>query len=450
MDGFTRVEVDGSSADLHALRALADQMHLNPRRRVIPDRAVFKCRQVEVCSEFAIDAGEQVEVETGRHSRGVIIGRHQDVSVLAQVDADQELACIAKQVARRRHEAEDVLIGLASSGVHANGYSLVRKGVEQAGLGGTDAAPFGGGTMGDAFLAPTRIYVKAALAALYAALVLPRQGFMFGMIYGAALFEKLGLPVVRKTPKGQPSTAEDVLQELATDYQLPGLILEYRSVSKLKSTYTDKLPQQINPRTGRVRLRLTGCCQAVDLQSKLLTFLKRRDMMSFRTSGLAALCATAVAFPAFAGDASSIKIEDPYARVSSASAKSGAAFLVIQNTGATDDRLIAAQSDVAKKTELHTHKQDANGVMRMIHVEEGFAVPAGETHALARGGDHVMFLGLTRELAHGDELELTLVFENAGEVTVTVPVDLERNPMRQQMQGHGHMNHGTMGNAASD
>jgi DNA polymerase-1 len=80
------------------------------------------------------------------------------------------------------------------------------------------------------------------------------------------LFEKLGLPVVRKTPKGQPSTAEDVLQELATDYQLPGLILEYRSVSKLKSTYTDKLPQQINPRTGRVH---TSYHQAVAATGRL-------------------------------------------------------------------------------------------------------------------------------------------------------------------------------------
>ena len=65
-------------------------------------------------------------------------------------------------------------------------------------------------------------------------------------------FEKLQLPVIRKTPKGQPSTAEDVLQTLAEDYQLPQLILEYRSLSKLKSTYTDKLPQQVNPQTGRV------------------------------------------------------------------------------------------------------------------------------------------------------------------------------------------------------
>ena len=66
------------------------------------------------------------------------------------------------------------------------------------------------------------------------------------------LFEKQGLPVIRKTPKGQPSTAEDVLQELAQDYELPSLILEYRSLSKLKSTYTDKLPLQVDSNSGRV------------------------------------------------------------------------------------------------------------------------------------------------------------------------------------------------------
>ena len=80
------------------------------------------------------------------------------------------------------------------------------------------------------------------------------------------LFGQLGLPVVRKTPKGQPSTAEDVLQELADEYDLPRIILEYRSVSKLKSTYTDKLPKQIDPQTGRVH---TSYHQAVAATGRL-------------------------------------------------------------------------------------------------------------------------------------------------------------------------------------
>jgi DNA polymerase-1 len=80
------------------------------------------------------------------------------------------------------------------------------------------------------------------------------------------LFEKMNLPVVRKTPTGQPSTAEDVLEELAESYPLPKLILEHRSLSKLKSTYTDKLPEQINPRTGRVH---TSYHQAVAATGRL-------------------------------------------------------------------------------------------------------------------------------------------------------------------------------------
>ncbi|MCB1615392.1 MAG: DNA polymerase I [Pseudomonadales bacterium] len=80
------------------------------------------------------------------------------------------------------------------------------------------------------------------------------------------LFNKLGLPVIKKTPKGQPSTAEPVLQELALDYPLPKLILEYRSLSKLKSTYTDKLPQMIHPGTGRIH---TSYHQAVTATGRL-------------------------------------------------------------------------------------------------------------------------------------------------------------------------------------
>ena len=82
------------------------------------------------------------------------------------------------------------------------------------------------------------------------------------------LFEKLSLPVIKKTAKGQPSTAEPVLQALASDYgeELPRVILEYRSLSKLKSTYTDALPQQIDPNTGRIH---TSYNQAVTATGRL-------------------------------------------------------------------------------------------------------------------------------------------------------------------------------------
>ncbi|WIO74237.1 DNA polymerase I [Porticoccaceae bacterium LTM1] len=83
---------------------------------------------------------------------------------------------------------------------------------------------------------------------------------------GAILFDKLQLPVLKKTAKGAPSTKEEVLQELALDYPLPKLLMEHRSLSKLKSTYTDKLPEMVNPATGRVH---TSYHQAVTATGRL-------------------------------------------------------------------------------------------------------------------------------------------------------------------------------------
>ena len=83
---------------------------------------------------------------------------------------------------------------------------------------------------------------------------------------GEILFNQLELPILRKTPKGAPSTAEEVLSELALDYPLPAVLMEYRSLSKLKSTYTDKLPEMIDPRSGRVH---TSYHQAVTATGRL-------------------------------------------------------------------------------------------------------------------------------------------------------------------------------------
>jgi DNA polymerase-1 len=83
---------------------------------------------------------------------------------------------------------------------------------------------------------------------------------------GEIFFEKLKLPVVKKTPSGSPSTDEEVLQKLAEDYPLPKLLLDYRGLSKLKSTYTDKLPKMVNPNTGRVH---TNYAQAVAVTGRL-------------------------------------------------------------------------------------------------------------------------------------------------------------------------------------
>ena len=96
----------------------------------------------------------------------------------------------------------------------------------------------------------------------------------------AILFEKLDLPVLRKTPKGQPSTAEDVLEELGRDYEIPALLMEHRSLNKLMSTYIDKLPQEIDPDTGRVH---TSYQQAVASTGRLSSTSPNLQNIPIRT-----------------------------------------------------------------------------------------------------------------------------------------------------------------------
>lgn len=157
---------------------------------------------------------------------------------------------------------------------------------------------------------------------------------------------------------------------------------------------------------------------------------------------LAAIAATTLAATAAFAQVG-VHVNDPYARASTAMSASGAAFMVIENHASTDDRLIDARSDVAQRVELHTHEEDANGVMRMIHVEEGFVIPAGAEVRLERGGKHVMLMGLVRPLVQGETVSVTLVFEREGEVVIEVPVDNDRAvehaaPMHGHGSGHGH------------
>lgn len=176
--------------------------------------------------------------------------------------------------------------------------------------------------------------------------------------------------------------------------------------------------------------------------------------MTFRMTFAALAAAFAFSLPATAQEhPEGMHVHDVYARSMGQVGASGAVFLMMHNNTATDDRLIGVTADVAERVELHTHKEDANGVMQMIHVEEGFPLAAGEMHELARGGDHVMLMGLTRELADGDTFPVTLIFEQAGEITVEAVVDNDRKPGEGMMDhsGHGdmdhsqHMNHGSGG-----
>lgn len=136
-----------------------------------------------------------------------------------------------------------------------------------------------------------------------------------------------------------------------------------------------------------------------------------------------ALIATALPTPALADDAAvgDIRIMHPWARASAGHGNAGAAFMMISNTGSTDDKLVSASTTVAKKTEVHETSME-NGVMKMRMLMGGLAIPAGGKVELKPMGLHVMLMGVTDPLVEGQSLALTLTFEKAGSVEVQVPI----------------------------
>ena len=147
--------------------------------------------------------------------------------------------------------------------------------------------------------------------------------------------------------------------------------------------------------------------------------------MSFRTHILALAAATLSALPAFADG---FEVVEPHARAASPAAKSGAVFVILRNMTGQDDRLVTARTDAAKRAALHSHMETGDGIVQMREIEGGIPVADGEMIEMKRGGQHVMLMGLTGPLEQGAEIEVTLVFEKAGEVVVTVPVDNDRAP----------------------
>ncbi len=135
------------------------------------------------------------------------------------------------------------------------------------------------------------------------------------------------------------------------------------------------------------------------------------------------------AFLAFSSilSAGQIVISDAYARSAGPLAKAGAAYMKIMNHSDESDRLIGVQSDIAKKTELHTHLKDDNGVIRMVRIDEGIEIGSMKEHKLVRGGQHIMFMGLKEAFKTGKIIPVTLFFEISGEVGVEIVVDQDRN-----------------------
>lgn len=138
-------------------------------------------------------------------------------------------------------------------------------------------------------------------------------------------------------------------------------------------------------------------------------------------------------------------IEDAYARVATPQSPNGAIFMMIRNPRDVPVHIAGVTSDLAMKTELHTHIAEGDGVMRMVHVEDGFTVPANGTLHLRRGAEHVMLMGLNAPLVQGATVSLTLLLDGMDDLAVEAVVDNERQDQVPMMMDHGTMDHGAAG-----
>ena len=143
-----------------------------------------------------------------------------------------------------------------------------------------------------------------------------------------------------------------------------------------------------------------------------------------RTIAFAAALAALLATPVRAEDvkAGDLVISQAWTRATPGGAKTGGGFLTIENKGSAADRLVSASADVAGKVEVHEMAVN-DGVMKMRPIEGGLAIEPGKTVKLAPGGYHLMMMNLKNPLKQGEKLPVTLQFEKAGKVTVTLDVE---------------------------
>ncbi|MHA1599055.1 MAG: copper chaperone PCu(A)C [Alphaproteobacteria bacterium] len=167
-------------------------------------------------------------------------------------------------------------------------------------------------------------------------------------------------------------------------------------------------------------------------------------MNKFNT--LLAACLAAFTLAPMVASAADISIYKPWARASSKMAKSAAAFMTIHNGGDRADKLIAVESAIANRTEVHESYMEKN-IMMMRHVP-GIGIPADGDVTLKPGNFHVMFMGLNKPLVVGTSFPLTLVFDKAGKITIDVHV-VKAGAMKAMgdmggMGGMGGMDHSKM------
>lgn len=162
-----------------------------------------------------------------------------------------------------------------------------------------------------------------------------------------------------------------------------------------------------------------------------------------RSLTTAALLFTLPAGAALAHDG--VTIHDGYVRSTPPTAPTAAGYMVIDNHRTVPVHITGVSSDVAAKVALHTMTQDAQGVMLMGPLVDGITIPAGGSHALQPGGDHVMFMGLVKPLKQGATVPLTVHFDGLPDMVVelTVNHDAAAKPGAMGAMDHGTMHHGT-------
>lgn len=140
-------------------------------------------------------------------------------------------------------------------------------------------------------------------------------------------------------------------------------------------------------------------------------------------------------FSSHAAEKNGMAVSDAWSRARPANAAVGGAFMTLHNMEGKADRLVAAESPIADRVEIHNSIMK-DGIMSMMRMEE-LLIPAGETVMLKPGGFHVMLMGLKKPLFKGAEFPVTLNFARAGQITVTVHVK-DAGAMDMKMQGHKH------------
>jgi copper(I)-binding protein len=158
-------------------------------------------------------------------------------------------------------------------------------------------------------------------------------------------------------------------------------------------------------------------------------------MKVFRVTTLALLVTAMPAMALAQAAAERVEVQDAYVRAVPPGQANSAAFLTLSNADDSDHALVAGRSDAAKTVELHTHIND-QGIMRMRRIDR-IDLPAGSEQTLEPGGLHIMLIGLTRQLQSGEEVSLTLEFEDGSSVALQAPV----RPIEGMGGGHDHMHH---------